>query len=203
MKNLNKLSSLLLVLIIFVAYSCKEDTIRPEALDLPEGMSMNIYLNDNYYSPLLYDNYVTSFSSGVGGSIQGVKLVVHALLENDETLEISVINYEIYHQNGVHPKPYIFGPNDTTQYCTTIGHPDSLYCDGAEIRYILAEDYIYTSDNNINGSVNITSCNPVKQIISGDFKAMLVAKPPYADTLFIQGDFQNQHYGVKINPDNK
>ena len=194
MKNRTKALIYFVLFNLIILASCKEDVERIDPLALPDDMSMELYIKNNFYAPLKYDNYMTYGTRQ--DTIRCRYFVLSCLLANNEKFEISVTNwfYQGGHSQAVFVKPYIFGPNDSTEVCQSIGNPDSVYCDGATMRYIISEDYIYESNDGANGSVNITYCNPVTKKISGSFKAMMVAKPPYMDTLFIQGSFKNQRY---------
>lgn len=200
MKNRTKALIYFVLFNLVILASCKEDIVRPDPLALPEDMSMELYIRNDFYAPLKYDNYITYTNRQ--DTIKGRYFVLSCLLANNEKFEISVTNwfYQGGHSQGVFVKSYIFGPNDTTETCQSIGHPDSSYCDGAMLRYIISEDYIYESNDGANGDVKITRCDPINGKMSGSFRAMMVAKSPYQDTIFVQGSFKNQQYFYRTNP---
>lgn len=202
MKTKTRFFVYILLIQLFILTSCKEDITRPNPLDVPEDMSMVLNIKSDYYSPVLYDNYLTYTTRQ--DTIKGRYFVLSCLLANNEKFEVSVTNwfYQGGHSKGVFVKSYIFGPNDTTETCQSIGHPDSMYCDGAMMRYIISEDYIYEANDGANGDVKITRCDPINGKMSGSFRAMMVAKPPYQDTIFVQGSFKNQQYFYRTNTNN-
>ena len=195
MKTIHQQLFSLIVISLVIFASCKEDTVRPDPLAIPEEMTMTISINGVQQSPILFDNYITLTTRQ--DSIKGKYFVINSLLTNEvEKVEIAITNWLFQggHPSGVFPKQYLFSASDTARKCQSIGHPDSLYCDGAVIRYYLSNDYIYQSQDESFGHVTITRCDPIRFKINGNFNAMLVALPPYEDSVHVSGSFENQYY---------
>jgi hypothetical protein len=182
-----------------LAISCKDDNVHPDPLAMPDGMSLTVSIKNSIYSPVLYDNFVETLKrdSLNGSYLDGRRLVINANLNGAEKLQLVLTNWEANggHAEGVIPKSYIFGPNDTTKVSVVLG--DSIYTDKPFLMYKLSDDYIYCSDTGLVGSVNITRCDPIKKYINGVFTATCVAMPPNSDTLYIQGAFTNLKYYKK------
>lgn len=192
--------SIIILGIITLVTSCKEENEHPDPMLLPDGMSLTVSIKNNIYSPELFDNYVVAIKrdSLNGSYLDGRRLVINADLNGLEKLLIVLTNWEVNggHPEGVMPKPYIFGPNDTTSVSVVLG--DSTYTDKPVMYYTLASDYVYKADNGLPGSVNITYCNPIKKYINGTFTSTCVALPPNSDTVFVQGSFTGLKYYQKI-----
>ncbi len=200
MKSKLPFLSLLIIGVIIGIVSCKDDNEHPDPLLLSDNMSVTVSIKNAVYSPVLFDNYVYSIErDSLNGTIlNGRRMVLETQLNALEKLKLVLTNWEGNggHPEGILPKAYIFGPNDTTTTSITIG--DSVYTDKPALRYYLSSDYIYVVDNALPGSVNITYCNPFKKMINGNFTATCVALPPNSDTVFIQGSFVNFKYYKKL-----
>lgn len=194
MKSIRKKLFSFLVISLVILASCKEDTVRPDPLEVPEEMTMTVKINGTSHTPVLFDNYITLTSRQ--DSIHGKYLVLNSLINETQKFEIAITNWVSQggHEFGVFPKEYLFSVADTARRCEAIGNPDSIYCDGAVIRYFLSDDYVYQSLDDSVSFVNITRCDPIRFKINGNFNSMLIALPPFEDTIYVQGSFENQYY---------
>ncbi len=197
MKTIHQQLFSLIVISLVIFASCKEDTIRPDPLAVPEEMKMTVFINGSSYTPVLFDNYITRTTRQ--DSIQGNYLVLNSIVNGSAKFEISITNwlFQGVHHTGIFPKKYLFSVVDTNRMCQPIGNPDSLYCDGAVIRYYLSDDYIYQSHDDSVSFVSITRCDPFQFKINGNFNSMLIALPPFEDTVYVQGSFVNQYYRTR------
>lgn len=192
--------SIIVLGIITLVTSCKDDNEHADPLLLPDGMSLTVSIKNNIYNPELFDNYVVAIKrdSLNGSYLEGRKLVINADLNGLEKLQIVLTNWEVNggHPDGIMPKSYIFGPVDTTSISVNLG--DSIYTDKPGMYYILASDYVYKADTSLPGSVNITYCNPIKRYVNGTFSSVCIALPPNSDTVYVQGSFTGLKYYQKI-----
>ncbi|MDD2412575.1 MAG: hypothetical protein PHR79_06645 [Bacteroidales bacterium] len=194
MKTIRNNLFLLFVISILISTSCKEDTVRPDTLALPEDMTMTMSIDGASHTPVLFDNYI--YKTTRQSTKKGKYLVLSSLINETQKFEIAITNWDTPEtvENYILPKKYLFSITDTSRLCESFGNIDSIYCDGAVIRYILSDDYVYQSQDETFGYVNITRCDPVRFKINGNFNSMLIALPPYEDTVYVQGSFENQYY---------
>lgn len=200
MKRKFSFLSIIILGIISLTLSCKDDNERTDPLALTDGMNLTVSIKNSIYSPVLFDNYVIAIKrdSLNGTFLDGRKLVVNADLNGLEKLQIVLTNWEVSggHPDGVIIKPYIINTiGDTTGVAVPIG--DSIYNDKPVIIYKLSDEYVYCSSKDLPGSVNITRCDPIKKYINGTFTAGCIALLPNSDTIFIQGTFNNLKYYKK------
>jgi hypothetical protein len=201
MKRKFSFLSFIVLGIISLTISCKDDNEHVDPLLLTDGMNLTVSIKNSIYSPTLFDNYVVPLKrdSLNGTYLDGRKLILNAQLNSAESLQIALTNWEVSggHPDGVIVKPYIiYDDADTTGVIVNLG--DSSYTDKPTIRYTLADGYVYCSNRGLPGSVNISYCNPLKRYINGTFTAGLVALPPNSDTLYIQGSFTHMQYYKKL-----
>ena len=200
MKRKFSFLSFIVLGIISLTISCKDDNEHTDPLAITDGMNLTVSIKNTIYSPTLYDNFIIPLKrdSLNGTFLDGRKLTINARLNSAEQLQIVLTNWEVSggHPDGIIVKPYIiYDDADTTGVIVNLG--DSSYTDKPFIMYKLADDYIYYSNNTLPGSVNITYCNPLKRYINGTFTAGCIALPPNSDTIFIQGSFNNLKYYKK------
>lgn len=197
-----KFSYLLFVVlgIVTLVTSCKDDNEHADPLLLPEGMSLTVSIKNSIYTPQLFDNFVVSIKrdSLNGSYLDGRKLVINADLNGIEKFQIVLTNWEVNggHPEGILPKNYVIGAVDTT--CTRVTLGDSIYTDKPGMYYFLSSDYVYKADTTLPGNINITYCNPIKKTINGTFTSVCVALPPNSDTVFVQGSFTGLKYYQKL-----
>lgn len=188
-----KLFSFLIISLVILA-SCKEDTIRPDPLEVAEEMTMTVSINGTSHTPVLFDNYI--YETVRQTLKKGKYLVLSSLINETQKFEIAITNWDSPEtvKSYILPKKYIFSTTDPNRLCESYGFTDSIYCDGAVIQYIRSEDYIYQSQDETFGYVNITRCDPIRFKINGEFNSMLIALPPHEDTVYVEGSFENQYY---------
>lgn len=201
MKRKFSFLSFIVLGIISLTISCKDDNEHVDPLLLTDGMNLTVSIKNSIYAPTLFDNYVVPLKrdSLNGTYLDGRKLMINAQLNSAENLQIALTNWEVSggHPDGIILKPYIiYDDADTTGVIVNLG--DSSYTDKPFIIYKLSEDYVYHSNSGLPGSVNITYCNPLKRYINGTFTAGCVAIPPNSDTIYIQGSFTHLDYYKKL-----
>lgn len=187
--------------IIILGTSCKDDNEHADPILLTDDMSLTVSIKSSSYTPQLFDNYIIAIKrdSLNGNDLDGRKLVINAQLNGNEKLQIILTNWEsdVFHPDGIKPSTYVFGPVDTMSTRTRIVLGDSTYTNKPGMYYFLSNDYIYKADTTLPGSIIINSCNPIKRTINGLFTCGCVALPPYSDTVYVQGAFTGLKYYQK------